>query len=185
VDAVDDLRVLAANANRVITFVAFDQLGGAQMRKILLLTFLVTRIAFAQNPPNARAPQSTTSLTGRWIVNADFYGTPMYFSLELNQQDGKLTGNVDGDKLEGTVAGNSIHFVVKDERGGKGECQPVSKETFFPARTCIPILTILSIQRNIISRRAEFRSAPQKRLIITTSRQRLFIVNSLPLTRLS
>jgi len=93
------------------------------MRNVLLLILLVPGIGSAQTPPNAQAEQTAaTSLTGRWIVNADYYGTPMYFSLELNQQDNKLTGNVDGDKLEGTVAGNSVHFIVKDERGGKGEC---------------------------------------------------------------
>jgi amidase len=93
------------------------------MRNFLLLILLVPGIGFAQSPPNAQVRQAAaTSLTGRWIVNADYYGTPIYFSLELNQHYDKLTGNVDREKLEGNVTGNLVHFVVKDERGGKGEC---------------------------------------------------------------
>jgi amidase len=97
--------------------------GGARMRKILVLIFLVPGIAFAQSPPSAQAGQAAAKiLTGKRIVNADFYGTPIYFSLELNQQQNKLTGNWSGDKLEGTVNGNSLHFVAKDEHGGTEEC---------------------------------------------------------------
>jgi hypothetical protein len=33
----------------------------------------------------------------------------------------KLTGKFDGDKLEGTLTGNAIHFLAKDEQGGAEE----------------------------------------------------------------
>jgi amidase len=52
-------------------------------------------------------------LSGRWLVRADIYGTPVYLRLELDQQGEKLTGTSNGDKLEGAVNGNSIHFLVK------------------------------------------------------------------------
>ena len=55
------------------------------------------------------------SAGGRWFVAADFYGTPIHFTMELNQQGDKLTGEFSGDKLEGTLNGESIHFVAKDE----------------------------------------------------------------------
>src|SRR5437763_3469536 len=42
--------------------------------------------------------------------------------MELNEESGKLSGKFGGRKLEGTVAGNSIHFVAKDEQGGTEEC---------------------------------------------------------------
>ena len=66
-------------------------------------------------------PAQPSTLTGRWFSTADFYGTPLNFPLELNQQGGKLTGDFGGDKLEGTLTGNSIHFLAKDERGGTEE----------------------------------------------------------------
>jgi acetamidase/formamidase len=61
------------------------------------------------------------SVTGHWFAVADFYGTPLNFAMELNQQGDKFTGEFGGDKLEGTVTGNSIHFLAKDEQGGTEE----------------------------------------------------------------
>jgi hypothetical protein len=55
-------------------------------------------------------------------VTSDFYGTPITFSLELKQDGDKLTGNFDGDKLEGTIQDGSIHFLAKDEQNGTEEC---------------------------------------------------------------
>jgi len=66
-------------------------------------------------------PPQTPSVAGRWFATAGFYGTPINFTMELNQQDEKLTGNFDGDKLEGTLNGDSIHFLAKDEHGGTEE----------------------------------------------------------------
>jgi hypothetical protein len=45
------------------------------------------------------------------------------FSLDLKQVKDKLTGNFSGDKLEGTLTGNRLHFLAKDEQGGTEECQ--------------------------------------------------------------
>src|SRR3974390_90041 len=81
------------------------------MPKLQSLLLLVPALLLAQPP----------AVTGRWFATADFYGTPIHFSMELNQQGGKFTGNFDGDKLEGTLTGNSIHFLAKDERGGTEE----------------------------------------------------------------
>jgi hypothetical protein len=66
-------------------------------------------------PAIVRAQAAT--LTGRWVSSADFFGTPLNFPMELNQQGDKLTGDFGGDKLEGTLVGNSIHFLAKDEQG--------------------------------------------------------------------
>jgi len=82
------------------------------MRRLLAFLFLASVFLIAQ-------PQN--SLTGRWIVTIDFYGTPQIGQMELNQQSDKLTGKFGGDKLEGTVKGNGIHFLAKDEEGGSEE----------------------------------------------------------------
>ncbi len=81
------------------------------MRNPLSLLLLVSALLVAQ----------PLDVNGRWFAIADLYGTPLDFSLELKQQGDKLAGSFDGDKLEGTVTGNSIHFIAKDERGGTEE----------------------------------------------------------------
>jgi len=66
-------------------------------------------------------PAQTPVLTGKWFANADFYGTPINFSMELKQEGDKFTGTFGGDKLEGTLNGSAIHFLAKDDQGGTEE----------------------------------------------------------------
>src|SRR5580658_11261115 len=81
------------------------------MAKPLSLLLLLPALLSAQSP----------GVSGRWFAAADFYGTPINFPMELSQQGDKLTGDFGGDKLEGTLNGNSLHFLAKDERGGTEE----------------------------------------------------------------
>jgi acetamidase/formamidase len=67
------------------------------------------------------AQTDLNNLTGRWSVKIDLYGSPIYFKLELTDQKGKLSGQFGGDKLDGAVNGNAVHFFAKDERGGTSE----------------------------------------------------------------
>lgn len=41
--------------------------------------------------------------------------------MELTEQADKLTGNFEGDNLEGSLGGNAIHFLAKDDQGGSAE----------------------------------------------------------------
>jgi len=100
------------------------------MRKLFFLfvfalgwLFSTPRLTLAAQQPSAAA-----GITGKWRVTADYYGTPLYFQLELKDEAGKLTGKFGGDKLEGSLTGNSIHFVAKDEGGGKEECTATLKD---------------------------------------------------------
>jgi amidase len=81
------------------------------MIKPLFLLLLIPVLLLAQPPV----------VTGRWFAIADFYGTPIHFAMELDQQGDKFTGKFGGDKLEGTLSGNAIHFLAKDESGGTEE----------------------------------------------------------------
>ena len=95
------------------------------MRRSLLLPLALAGIcaassARAQDSPKVQS-QTQGPLSGRWIITADYLGTPLNVTLELTQQADKLTGNFEGDKLEGTVSGSSIHFLAKDEQGGSEE----------------------------------------------------------------
>jgi len=60
-------------------------------------------------------------LTGKWQATADFFGTSMYAPIQLTQAGGKLTGSFHGDKLEGTVDGEKVHFVAKSDDGSTDE----------------------------------------------------------------
>ncbi len=94
------------------------------MHKFLSLPPLASSLFFACGSSAqdvAKPVKSAGPLTGRWVVNADFFGSPIYFGLLLDQQGEKLTGNFDGDKLEGSVTGGRIHFLAKDEHGGTEE----------------------------------------------------------------
>jgi acetamidase/formamidase len=93
-----------------------------KFRPLLQLTFSLF-FAYGTSAQGASKPANSAAdaLTGRWVVNADFFSTPIYFGLLLEQQGEKLTGNFDGDKLEGTASDGHIHFLAKDEHGGTEE----------------------------------------------------------------
>ena len=92
------------------------------IRPFLLLAFFFLLSQFLLHV-SAQQPSSPANslLSGRWIVVTDYLGTPLNLSLELKQEGNKLTGNLDGDKLEGTLAGSAIHFIAKDDSGGSSE----------------------------------------------------------------
>src|SRR5437879_5260600 len=94
--------------------------GETTMRKVLFLLMLVPGILAAHEAQEVARPASG-GVSGRWVVNTDFYGSTIYFQMELKQEGEKLTGNFDGDKLEGTLKGNTIYFLAKDEQGGTDE----------------------------------------------------------------
>ena len=96
------------------------------MRKGLLLFSLMA----LSSPPGITQSQTRSSgntpndLSGRWIVTSEVFGTPVYYRLNLTQQGDKLTGNFVGNKLEGTVNGNTVQFHAQDEQGtGWEDCK--------------------------------------------------------------
>jgi acetamidase/formamidase len=90
------------------------------MRKVLFLLMFFLGVLLAQSAQELARP-ANGGVSGRWVVNTDFYGTTIYFRMELKQEGEKLSGDFDGDKLEGTVKGNAIYFLAKDEQGGTDE----------------------------------------------------------------
>src|SRR5213082_322553 len=94
------------------------------MRRLSIVLFVAGIVSVAGLRGGAAqqtAAGASGGLTGRWTVKADFYGTPLYSQLEIKDEGGKLTGKFWGDKLEGTITGNAVHFVAKDEHGTE-EC---------------------------------------------------------------
>src|SRR6266852_4101014 len=90
------------------------------MRKVLLLLLFVPGVLLARSAQEAARP-ANTGVSGRWVVNTDFYGSTIYFRMELKQEGEKLAGDFDGDKLEGSLKGNTIYFLAKDAQGGTDE----------------------------------------------------------------
>src|ERR1700681_1234100 len=88
-----------------------------RMKPALGVASLLASILAVSLPSLAPAQTAKPSLSGRWVVAADFYGTPRYYRLELDQEADKLTGKFGGDLLEGTLSSNSVHFLAKDEQG--------------------------------------------------------------------
>jgi hypothetical protein len=63
----------------------------------------------------------TTSAAGNWLVSANYFGTPLYIRLNLQQTGDKLTGTYRGFKLEGTLHGDTFHLSATDEQGNTDE----------------------------------------------------------------
>ncbi len=136
------------------------------MRKVLFLLFLVPGLLLAQTSRTQDAQNQARpvnpALSERWVVSADFYGTPINPSLELKQEGDKVTGNFDGDKLEGSLSGNSIHFLARDEQGGTRECKATIHDGTMSGTIVVPTLAMLPTPPRISSRPKWFRSAGLK-----------------------
>jgi acetamidase/formamidase len=65
--------------------------------------------------------QNSDTVNGEWLVTRDAYGYPLYHKMTLNLENGKLTGTFWDAKLEGTLNGNALHFVARDEQGNTAE----------------------------------------------------------------
>jgi amidase len=163
------------------------------MRKLLFLLFLIPGLLLAQNSRSqvAQKPAAAgdSAVSGRWIISADFYGTPINFPLELKQEGDKLTGNFEGDKLEGTLTGNSIHFLAKDEQGGTEECQATVQDgvmsgtvVFTDAGDAAHPTTHQFTAKLVPQRRA---GAPQRHEFMPTTFYRQFSATNKPVLTIS
>jgi acetamidase/formamidase len=94
------------------------------MRKLFIAILLIDALLLASRPAlgAAQSASHALDLSGHWIVKVDLWGSPIFYRLELRDNAGKLTGDFAGDKFEGAITGNSVHFLAKDEEGGSEEC---------------------------------------------------------------
>jgi amidase len=90
------------------------------MRKKIFLLLFVPGVLLAQSAQDPARP-ANPGVSGRWTVNTDYFGSTIYYPMELRQEGEKLSGNFGGDKLEGTLKGSAIYFLAKDEEGGTDE----------------------------------------------------------------
>jgi len=79
------------------------------MLKFVILTLLMLSMCLVS--PNLPAHER---MRESWVVTTDRWGNPMYSELELSRSGNRLGGTLDGDPLEGDIAGDTIRFVVTD-----------------------------------------------------------------------
>jgi acetamidase/formamidase len=94
------------------------------MKLITLGALLFLAMALTQA---AKAAGATEPLANHWLVTADLHGTPIYGRLDVEVQGQKITGEYYGDKFEGSLDGNAIHFVAKDSSGGTSKVDAALK----------------------------------------------------------
>jgi amidase len=78
------------------------------------IMILLTSLVLTQVHADAGAG---VSLSGRWLVTLDLHGTSIYGRLDIEQQGQQLAGQFNGEKLEGSLDGNAIHFIAKNSSG--------------------------------------------------------------------
>jgi amidase len=98
------------------------------MRYKFVLSCVLALSAISSQARGYQTNEEKQSLAGRWILTADFFGTTSYMRLELEQQREKLTGKFGSRKLEGSVKGNDVHFIAKDEQGNTDEISGIVQD---------------------------------------------------------
>jgi amidase len=74
-------------------------------RACIVLLFAPT-LLFAQN-----------NIAGTWLATTDIFGNPLNQRLTLQASANSLSGKLGDGKLEGSLAGNAVHFVIKGSFG--------------------------------------------------------------------
>jgi amidase len=69
--------------------------------------------AFALLTQADKVADAAEPFSGHWLVTADLHGTRVYGRLDIEEQGRVITGRFYGDKFEGSLDGNAIHFIAK------------------------------------------------------------------------
>jgi amidase len=91
-------------------------------------TLAVVFVLLTANVLGATAADADGPLVGRWLVTSDLHGTPIYGRLDIEQQGQNISGKFFGDKFDGSVDGNAIHFIAKDDSGGTAKVEGTLKK---------------------------------------------------------
>ena len=105
--------------------IRFREEDAVMRRKTLGIIFaFVASISLMHDAKFAAAAEP---LNGHWLVTADLHGTPIYGRLDIEQQGQRIAGQFYGDKFEGSLDGNAIHLVAKDNSGGSSKVDAALK----------------------------------------------------------
>jgi amidase len=83
------------------------------MKKIAGIRLVVlVCIAFV----NLGLAQATDPISGEWFITRELFGNTVYHRFTLKLENGKVTGAfASGKKIEGTLQGNTLHFIARDD----------------------------------------------------------------------
>jgi acetamidase/formamidase len=76
--------------------------------------FVLACLLAASTAADAQQP----SLSGKWTTNIDTFGTPTSWGLTFDQKGEHVTGELGGDKLDGSFKDGKLQFHAKDPQGG-------------------------------------------------------------------
>ena len=83
------------------------------MKRVAEICFAVF---FCIGSANSAVAQSTDPISGEWQITRVMFGNTQYHRIILKLEDGKVTGAfASGKKLEGTLQGNVLHFIARDD----------------------------------------------------------------------
>jgi acetamidase/formamidase len=81
------------------------------MRKLVGFAVLIC-ITFA----SFGLAQSTDQISGEWFITRVVFGSTQYHRITLKLENGKVSGAfASGKKIEGTLQGNALHFIARDD----------------------------------------------------------------------
>ncbi len=73
--------------------------------------------------PSLPAQTTPDSLNGAWLVTANLLGTITYMRMELKRDGQKVTGDLNGEKLEGLIEGSSLTFHTSGQDGDTADAR--------------------------------------------------------------
>src|SRR5580704_162403 len=105
---------------QAIPIAHLHDLPGASMKRVKAAALLfLPAILLAAQTLAAQAPQQTPqTLTGRWLLTSDFFGTTRYLRLDLDQKPDQLTGTLNGTQLKGSLTGSHLALTGTSSDGG-------------------------------------------------------------------
>ncbi|MFT3978562.1 MAG: acetamidase/formamidase family protein [Sphingomonas bacterium] len=60
---------------------------------------------------------SPTFAAETWIVRTDLWGNPAFSTLSIERKNGRITGDLDGDRIEGNAKGDRLRLTATDRQG--------------------------------------------------------------------
>lgn len=114
------------------------------------------------------AQTQTQPLTGRWLLTSDFFGSPRYMRLDLDQTPEQLTGTFGGTKLQGTLTGSHLALTGKSSDGGTATVDATVQSNTFAGT-----LTLTNPNENPIT--FKFTATPVPPLQHTTPQHHEFV----------
>jgi len=101
------------------------------MRKLVVTVIaILICIQFA----NLGLAQSSDPISGQWFITRSLFGNQVYHKITLKLENGKITGAfANGRKIEGTLQGNVLHFVARDNNSTI-ECTAILSDRTFSGK---------------------------------------------------